>query len=102
MLIMDVVRSACNWLRQFLSNGKAKVEFSGMIEASIVRNDLKRLETSMNRRLDMIESYTDDVIEKYLRKISARENRERKGLIEETPQIQVDPYSEILKKYGRE
>lgn len=100
MAIIEFFCKIQNWLRQILSNGKAKVEFSGMIEASIVRNDLKRLETSLNRRLDAIESYTDEVIEKYLRKISAKENRERKKEIEEGQKI-YDPYVEILERRRR-
>lgn len=90
------------WLKkqlcQLRANIHCKTEVHGMIEASIVRNDLKRLETSINRRLDAIESYTDDVIEKYLRKISARENRERKKEIEE--ETEYNPYDEILRRRG--
>lgn len=101
-MILKFLKWIGNKICQWNANLSCKTEVHGMIEATIVKNDLKRLETSINRRLDAIESYTDDVIEKYLRKISARENRERKKEIEEGTEIPMgDPYSEILQKHGR-
>ena len=61
--------------RQWFANRSVTIEFKGQVEGALVQNELRRIETKLTARMDALEGYVDDVMEKYLRKITARENR---------------------------
>ena len=61
--------------KQWLANRSVTIEFKGQVEGALVQNELRRIETKLAARMDALEGYVDDVMEKYLRKITARENR---------------------------
>ena len=85
--------------RQWLANRSATIEFKGQVEGALVQNELRRIETKLTGRMDALEDYVNDVMEKYLRKITARENRAKQ---KEEPMI-VEPitgFDMIRQKYG--
>ena len=85
--------------RQWIANRGATIEFKGQVEGALVQNELKRIETKLTARMDALEGYVDDVMEKYLRKITARENRAKQkeeNLIVEP----INGFETIRQKYG--
>jgi len=85
--------------RQWLANRSVTIEFRGQVEGILVQNELRRIESKLTARIDVLEGYVDDVIEKYLRKVTARENRARQ---KEEPMV-VEPttgFDIIRQKYG--
>ena len=88
-----------NNIGQWLANRGATIEFKGQVEGALVQNELRRIETKLVARMDALEGYVDDVMEKYLRKITARENRAKQ---KDEPLI-VEPlngFETIRQKYG--
>ena len=86
-------------MRQWLANRSMTIEIKGQVEGVLVQNELRRIETKLTARIDALESYIDDVIEKYLRKITARENRAKPK--EEMPaMIAPTEFATIRQKYG--
>ena len=88
-----------NNIRQWLANRSVTIEFKGQVEGILVQNELRRIESKLTARMDALEGYVDDVMEKYLRKITARENRAKQkeeGLIVEP----VTEFQTIREKYG--
>ena len=86
-------------LKQWLANRSMTIEFRGQVEGALVQNELRRIETKVTARMDALESYVDDVLEKYLRKITARENRAKQK--EEMPaMITPTEFATIRQKYG--
>jgi len=86
------------WIMQWKVNYAAKVEFTAYIEAGRVMNELKRMDTKLTARIDALEQSQDEVLEKYLRKITARETREKKKEVEEKSFIEEDPYTTIRRR----
>ena len=88
-------------IRQWLANRSVTIEIKGQVEGALVQSELKRIETKLSGRIDALEQYVEDVMEKYLRKISAREQRaaqkEQELVIEPTNAFDV-----IRSKYGGE
>ena len=87
-----------NW-KQWIANRGATIDFKGQVEGALVQNELRRIETKLTGRMDALEDYVEDVMEKYLRKITARENRAKQ---KEEPMI-VEPatgFEMIRQKYG--
>jgi hypothetical protein len=66
-------------LKQWLANRSVTIEFKGQVEGILVQNELRRIESKLTARMDALEGYVDDVMEKYLRKITARENRAKQA-----------------------
>ena len=62
-------------IRQWMTNIVATKEYSGYIEAALVQHDLARLNTKLTGRIDALETYVEDVVEKYLKKMNTREAR---------------------------
>ena len=86
-------------MRQWLANRSMTIEFKGQVEGALVQNELRRIETKLTARMDALEGYVDDVMEKYLRKITARENRAKQK--EEMPAIAIPTeFGTIRQKYG--
>ena len=86
-------------MRQWLANRSMTIEFKGQVEGALVQNELRRIETKLTARMDALEGYVDDVMEKYLRKITARENRAKQK--DEMPPINVPTgFETIRQKYG--
>ena len=86
-------------IRQWIANRSVTIEFKGQVEGALVQNELRRIETKLTGRMDALEDYVEDVMEKYLRKITARENRAKQK--EET--LIVEPatgFESIRQKYG--
>ena len=86
-------------LRQWLADRGATIEFRGQVEGILVQNELKRIEAKLTARIDVLEHYVDDVIERYLRKITARENRAK----QKEAELIVEPingFETIRQKYG--
>ncbi|MCK4529360.1 hypothetical protein KAW18_18505 [candidate division WOR-3 bacterium] len=87
-----------NW-KQWIANRGATIEYKGYIEAVLVQHDLARLNTKLTGRIDALETYVEDVVEKYLKKMNTREARAKE---KEMPVI-VEPLSTfetIRQKYG--
>ena len=85
--------------KQWLANRGATIEFKGQVEGALVQNELRRIETKLAARMDALEGYVDDVMEKYLRKITARENRAK----QKEAELIVEPingFEMIRQKYG--
>ena len=61
--------------KQGIANKAATNEYSGYIEAALVQHDLARLNTKLTGRIDALETYVEDVVEKYLKKMNTREAR---------------------------
>ena len=88
-----------NNIRQWLANRSVTIEFKGQVEGILVQNELRRIESKLTARMDALEGYVDDVMEKYLRKITARENRAKQK--EEMPVITpTTGFDVIRQKYG--
>ena len=86
-------------LKQWLANRSVTIEFKGQVEGILVQNELRRIESKLTARMDALEGYVDDVMEKYLRKITARENRAKQK--EEMPVITpTTGFDVIRQKYG--
>jgi len=88
-------------VRQWLANRSVTIEIKGQVEGALVQSELKRIETKLSGRIDALEQYVDDVMEKYLRKISAREQR----AAQKEEQLVVEPtnaFDVIRSKYGGE
>ena len=86
-------------LGQWLANRRVTVEFKGQVEGALVQNELRRIETKLTGRMDALEDYVEDVMEKYLRKITARENRAK----QKEEALIVEPlngFETIRQKYG--
>lgn len=98
-MISELIGWFRNIIGQWRVNISATAEFKGYIEASIVRNELKRIEAKLTGRLDTLEEVIDDVMEKYLRKVTARERREAKAQEGEEQSIVTDPYEEIRRRH---
>ena len=87
-----------NW-KQWIANRGATIDFKGQVEGALVQNELRRIETKLTGRMDALEDYVEDVMEKYLRKITARENRAK----QKEEAIIVEPatgFELIRHKYG--
>jgi len=87
------------YIRQWLANRSVTIEFKGQVEGILVQNELRRIESKLTARMDALEGYVDDVMEKYLRKITARENRAKQR---DMPEI-AEPttgFEIIRQKYG--
>ena len=85
--------------KQWLANRSVTIEFKGQVEGALVQNELRRIETKLTARMDALEGYVDDVMEKYLRKITARENRAK----QKEEELIVEPitaFETIRQKYG--
>lgn len=90
-----------SFLRQWRLNGVAKVELKAMVEASLVKHELKRLDTKLSGRLDALEQQVDDVMVKYVRKTAAQESRDKKSEEKATPLKEVNSFDTIRRKrYG--
>ena len=85
--------------KQWLANRSVTIEFKGQVEGALVQNELRRIETKLAARMDALEGYVDDVMEKYLRKITARENR-AKQKEEELIVEPINGFEMIRQKYG--
>ena len=86
-------------MRQWLANRSMTIEFKGQVEGALVQNELRRIETKLVARMDALEGYVDDVMEKYLRKITARENRAKQK--DEIPPAESSTGFDIIRqKYG--
>ena len=86
-------------MRQWLANRSMTIEFKGQVEGALVQNELRRIETKLVARMDALEGYVDDVMEKYLRKITARENRAKQK--DEMPPVESSTGFDIIRqKYG--
>ena len=86
-------------IRQWCADRSVTIEIKGQVEGAVVASELKRIETKLTGRIDAIEQYVDDVMEKYLRKISAREQR----AAQKEPEKLVEPstaFEAIRGKYG--
>ena len=84
---------------QWYADRGATVEYKGYIEAELIQHDLARLNTKLTGRIDALETYVEDVVEKYLKKMNTREARARE---KEGPTI-VEPitgFEIIRQKYG--
>ena len=84
---------------QWLANRSVTIELKGQVEGALVQNELRRIETKLTGRMDALEAYVEDVMEKYLRKVTARENRAK---TKEEPMI-IEPtngFEIIRQKYG--
>ena len=84
---------------QWLANRKAKVALNGMVEATLIQNDLARINTSLTARIDALETYVNMVTEKYMKRMATREARAEKKEAE----LVVEPvsgYEMIRQKYG--
>ena len=87
-----------NW-RQWLANRGAAVEYRGYIEAELIQHDLARLNTKLTGRIDALETYVEDVVEKYLKKMNTREARAK----QKDEELIVEPmngFETIRQKYG--
>ena len=85
--------------KQWLANRGAAIEFKGQVEGILVQNELRRIESKLTASMDALEGYVDDVMEKYLRKITARENRAKQK--EEMPLVEKPTeFETIRQKYG--
>ena len=86
-------------MRQWLANRSVTIEFKGQVEGVLVQNELRRIETKLVARMDALEGYVDDVMEKYLRKITARENRAKQK--DEMPAVEPSTGFDIIRqKHG--
>ena len=86
-------------MRQWFANRGATIEYRGYIEAELIQHDLARLNTKLTGRIDALETYVEDVVEKYLKKMNTREARAR----QKDEELIVEPVSgfEIIRqKYG--
>ena len=86
-------------MRQWLADRSVTIEFKGQVEGALVQNELRRIETKLVARMDALEGYVDDVMEKYLRKITARENRAKDKEKQETADA-FNIYDVIREKKG--
>ena len=92
------MRIFSSW-RQWIANRGATIEYRGYIEAELVQHDLARLNTKLTGRIDALETYVEDVVEKYLKKMNTREARAR----EKEAELIVEPVTQfetIRQKYG--
>lgn len=85
-------------IMQWKANYSASVEITAYIEAGRVMNELKRMDTKLTARIDALEQSQDDVLEKYLRKITAREIRGKQKDSAEAQVIEIDPYKELRER----
>jgi hypothetical protein len=93
------MKSLIGILRQWLADRGATIEFKGRVEGSLVQNELRRIETKLTGRMDALEDYVEDVMEKYLRKITARENRAKQK--EESAPVETETGFEMIRrKFG--
>ena len=93
------MRGLIHLLKQWFANRGATIEIRGYVEGALVQSELKRIETKLSGRMDALEQYVEDVMEKYLRKISAREQRAaQKELVLDQPVM--NEYETIRQKYG--
>ena len=86
-------------VRQWFANRGATIEYKGYIEAELIQHDLARLNTKLTGRIDALETYVEDVVEKYLKKMNTREARAR----EKEAELIVEPVTQfetIRQKYG--
>lgn len=89
-------------LRQWLANERATKEYRGYIDAELIQHDLARLNTKLTGRIDALETYVEDVVEKYMKKMNTREARARQKeeeLIVE-PMAGATAFDIIRQKYG--
>ena len=93
------MKSTYDMIKQWLANRGATIEFKGQVEGTLVQNELRRIETKLTGRMDALEAYVEDVMEKYLRKITARENRAKQAEKEETVDA-FNIYDVIRKRMG--
>jgi len=93
------MKSLFGILRQWLANRGATIEYRGYIEAELVQHDLARLNTKLTGRIDALETYVEDVVEKYLKKMNTREARAK----QKDAELIVEPltgFETIRQKYG--
>lgn len=86
-------------LRQWIANRSVTIEYKGYIEAELIQHDLARLNTKLTGRIDALETYVNDVVEKYLKKLNTRETRAR----EKEGELIIEPingFETIRQKYG--
>ena len=84
---------------QWLANRKAKVELNGYVEATLIQNDLARINTSLTARIDALETYVNMVTEKYMKQMATREAR----ALKKEAELIVEPitgFETIRQKYG--
>ena len=62
-------------IRQWMTNIVATKEYSGYIEAALVQHDLARLNTKLTGRIDALETYVEEVMEKYMKRMNMRDAR---------------------------
>ena len=87
-----------NW-KQWIANRSATIEYRGYIEAELIQHDLARLNTKLTGRIDALETYVEDVVEKYLKKMNTREARAK----QKDEELIVEPmngFETIRQKYG--
>jgi len=85
--------------KQWRANRDATTAFRGYVEAELVQHDLARLNTKLTGRIDALETYVEDVVEKYMKKMNTREARAKQkeeGLILEP----LNGFETIRQKYG--
>ena len=88
-----------NKMRQWSANRSETIEYKGYIEAELIQHDLARLNTKLTGRIDALETYVEDVVEKYLKKMNTREARAKM----KDQELIVEPLTEfqtIREKYG--
>ena len=88
-----------SYWKQSQTNKIAKEEYNGMIDMITVKHGLARIDTKLTARMDALEMYVGDVMEKHLKKTDMRERRARE---KEEPMI-VEPmngFETIRQKYG--
>ena len=86
-------------LRQWFANRGATIEYRGYVEAELIQHDLARLNTKLTGRIDALETYVEDVVEKYLKKMNTREARAK----QKDAELIVEPmngFETIRQKYG--
>jgi len=84
---------------QWLANRSVTIEYKGRLEADLVQHDLARLNTKLTARIDALEMYVSDVMEKFLKREKTREARAQ---MKEPPMV-VEPmtaFDSIRGKYG--
>jgi len=85
--------------KQWRANRDATTEFRGYVEAELVQHDLARLNTKLTGRIDALETYVEDVVEKYMKRMNTREARAK--LRDEGPTVvPMTGFETIRQKYG--
>jgi len=88
-----------NKWKQWRANRTATIEYKGYIEAELIQHDLARLNTKLTGRIDALETYVEEVVEKYMKRMNTREARAK----QKEEALIVEPsnmFDTIRQKYG--